>query len=82
VGQLFQPLSPEQDQILAGVFPGVTGLKAAWEAIVLPFLADAGLQLPGAIGIPDERRDVHTPHLASLLQEMQEVARMNPGAMW
>ena len=82
VGQLFQPLSPEQDRLLAGIFPATGRLQAAWTAIVLPFLADAGLQLDGASGVPDEGRDVHTPHLAALLQEMQEVARLNPGAVW
>lgn len=81
-GQLFQPLSAEQDTLLDGVFPAAAALRTAWEQIVLPFLANAGLQLPGPISIPEEGRKVHTPHLASLLQEMQEVARMNPGAVW
>lgn len=82
VGQLFQPLSADQDTLLAGVFPPVAELQSAWEAVVLPFLADAGLQRPATSETAAEGRDVHTPHLASLLQEMQEVARMNPGAAW
>lgn len=82
MAQLFQPLSADQDVLLAGIFPDAGRLQAAWEAMVLPFLADAGLQLPGASSAPEEGRDVHTPHLAALLQEMQEVARLNPGAAW
>lgn len=82
VEQLFQPLSEEQDALLAGIYPPVGELQAAWKAIVLPFLADAGLQLPDVDGAPQEGRDVHTPHLTTLLEEMQEVARMNPGATW
>jgi ring-1,2-phenylacetyl-CoA epoxidase subunit PaaC len=82
VEQLFQLLLPEQDTMLAGIFPRSAELRTAWEAIVRPFLADAGLQLPEGDPVSREGRHVHTPHLAPLLQEMQEVARLNPGATW
>ncbi len=82
VGQLFQPLAAEQDALLAGIYPPAGQLQAAWAAIVRPFLADAGLQIPDADGALHDGRAVHTPHLAALLQEMQEVARLNPGAAW
>jgi ring-1,2-phenylacetyl-CoA epoxidase subunit PaaC len=82
VGQLFQPPSPDRDVLLSGVLPGVDELRAGWEAIVFPFLADAGLQLADETSAPSEGRDVHTAHLSPLLQEMQEVARLNPGAVW
>lgn len=82
VGQLFQPWPAEQVEVLAGVLPTPHLLQTAWEELVRPFLADAGLQAPALTATSGEGRDAHTEHLAPLLHEMQEVARLDPDAAW
>lgn len=82
VSQLFQPWSGGDDTLPAGIFPEAHLLRTRWEKVVLPFLADAGLQIPALDMAPAEGRNAHTEHLAPLLQEMQEVARLDPDAVW
>jgi ring-1,2-phenylacetyl-CoA epoxidase subunit PaaC len=80
--QLFQVAAPERERLPAAVYPESGQLRAHWEELVLPFLADAGLQAPPLSRVVREGRDVHTEHLAPLLEELQEVARQDPGAAW
>ncbi|MDT8304993.1 MAG: 1,2-phenylacetyl-CoA epoxidase subunit PaaC [Anaerolineae bacterium] len=80
--QLFGPWPAGDKPSLAGIVPGLAHLRERWEALVLPFLADAGLKIPTLELATAEGRDVHTTHLAPLLQEMQEVARLDPEATW
>jgi ring-1,2-phenylacetyl-CoA epoxidase subunit PaaC len=81
-GQLFQPWpekSPSQlwDQRL----PEVRKLSAAWSGLVRPVLRQAGLTVPSDPPRVLNRAE-HTGHLAVLLGEMQEVARLQPEASW
>jgi ring-1,2-phenylacetyl-CoA epoxidase subunit PaaC len=52
-----------------------------WARQVIPFLESCSLQRPDSQPAP-AGRSVHTHHLASLLAEMQSVARMDPLARW
>jgi ring-1,2-phenylacetyl-CoA epoxidase subunit PaaC len=80
-GQLFQPWpegSPDPDE--QGL-PEVRDLAGRWSSLVRPVLERAALAIPEQP--PQERsRTEHTPHLADLLTEMQEVARLQPEARW
>jgi ring-1,2-phenylacetyl-CoA epoxidase subunit PaaC len=79
--QLFS-YSPEIDVLLgAGQISSRERLKQEWEAIVLPYLHDAGLQIPEVEPI-EALRNEHTEHLSDLLMEMQEIAREDPTAQW
>lgn len=80
--QLFQVIAPELERLPQSVYPEAGELRARWEETVLPFLADAGLQVPPLARVVRDGRDVHTEHLAPLLAELQEVARQDPGAAW
>lgn len=82
VGQLFEPLPGEAALVEAGYVPAAARIRAAWEQVVFAALAEASLQVPTAATAAAGPRDQHTPHLAPLLAEMQEVARLNPDARW
>ncbi|MBM4425438.1 MAG: phenylacetate-CoA oxygenase subunit PaaC [Chloroflexi bacterium] len=75
--QLFAPLPNEDELIAAGIFPAPDKLRAAWEGATRSWLTDSGLTIP-TITASAADREQHTEHLAALLAEMQEVARLEP----
>jgi ring-1,2-phenylacetyl-CoA epoxidase subunit PaaC len=80
---MFEALEGENALIEAGVFPGNAVLEKEWITRVTPVLAAASLKLP-ANPVPDlgGRRGSHTPHLQQLVDDMQKVYRLAPGAKW
>lgn len=82
VGQLF--ILSEEESILVdgGLVPEPDDLWQAWQALVLPFLEQAGLRIPNDNSTIRPDRSVHSEHLAPLLAELQEVARMDAEALW
>ncbi len=82
-GELF--LSDAADATLAeaGIAPDPASLRAAFDAAVLPVLAEATLAVPpGSFAQKGGRRGVHTEHLGRMLAEMQFLQRAYPGATW
>ena len=75
--QLFASGGADQESL-----PGGEELRVAWEAEILPSLADSNLALPELEGSPARGRDEHTPHLDELVSEMQIVARQETEAQW
>ncbi len=75
--QLFAP-PPESDPWpdAPGVVPSPPVLARAWADLASPFLAGCGLTIPLTSSPEHSSRATHTPHLASLLDEMQCVARL------
>ena len=64
-----------------GVDPA--SLKAAWDAMVNPALAEATLQRPAdGWSIRGGRQGVHSEHLGYILAEMQFLPRAYPDAVW
>lgn len=81
--QLFAPVPGEEELIAANITPDPAKLRAAWEATVRPWLANAGLAAPDAAEAVAASREQHTDHLAQMLSEMQEVARLEgPDVKW
>jgi ring-1,2-phenylacetyl-CoA epoxidase subunit PaaC len=81
-GQLFAPVPDESDLAAAGLVGDPAAQQEAWARLVGEHLAASGLQLPGhPKSWPADRRE-HTPHLATLVGEMQEVARLEAEASW
>lgn len=80
--QLFQPLLTESVLIEVGFVPEPDTVRLAWERVVLAHLAEASLVIPPDVASLTIPRSDHTPHLAVLLTEMQEVARYDPQAEW
>ncbi|TDE86309.1 1,2-phenylacetyl-CoA epoxidase subunit PaaC [Deinococcus sp. S9] len=79
--QLFQPVQDEEQLVEAGMLPDLAGVRARWEALVVPHLTQhCGLTLPPAPAAAGGGRHLHTEHLAPLLMEMQSVARAVPNA--
>ena len=80
--QLFVAIPGEGALVEAGMAPDPEALHAAWEEQVRPFLEAAGLEPPAStMGVMDGR-DEYTEHRPALLEEMQEVARLDPDAEW
>ena len=71
---------------LDAVWPYVYELlddETAWNATVLPVLAEATLEVPSTTWRPTGgRQGQHTEHLGYLLAEMQSLHRAHPGASW
>ena len=80
--QLFQPTPGEHLLVEAGYVPDPAGLHTAWTETVVPFLRQCDLVVPDSPAAEQDGRDVHTPHLEQLVNELQEVARLDPQAQW
>ncbi len=60
-----------------------SSLRPAWEAAVLPVLAEATLEVPASAPFLSRGKlGVHTEHMGHLLAEMQYLQRAYPGATW
>jgi ring-1,2-phenylacetyl-CoA epoxidase subunit PaaC len=82
VFQLFVPLPDESLLVEVEYVPDSAVLQQAWEGVVRPFLQNCSLTIPTSNTPPTADRIHHTHHLADLLTEMQEVARLDPEAVW
>ena len=80
--QLFVPLPGEERLVGAGFVPEAADARRAWEIAVTPFLVDSGLRVPKGVKAAAESRTEHTVHLEPLIAELQEVARLDPEAVW
>ena len=80
-GQLFSAQSGDDLLIAAGFWPDYDELARAWLDVVLPYLEQAELAVPGVTAGPTDRRE-HSTHLGALLADMQMVARADREAVW
>lgn len=80
--QLFVPLPVESLLIEEGIVGSSDPLYENWWQATTVHLIESGLTLPGNTTAPVNSRSEHTPHLPSLLDEMQSVARLDPEAQW
>ncbi len=89
---MFEKLDGEEELIGSGVFPGNAALQVAWLRQVVPVLTGATLRVPvheanGSLAVrarPDlgGRKKEHTEHLHQLVDDLQAVYRIAPGAKW
>ena len=82
---IFEKSEFENDLITSQVFAGEEALKAKWLEKIKPVIAAAGLQLPAVADdkiVYGGRRGFHSEYLKTLLDEMCEVVRTDPGAEW
>jgi ring-1,2-phenylacetyl-CoA epoxidase subunit PaaC len=81
--ELFRPGEAEQRLVSAGIAPDRAALRAQWESLVVPVLAEATLSRPADAWSVDGGRDgTHTEHLGHLLSELQFMQRAYPGLQW
>jgi ring-1,2-phenylacetyl-CoA epoxidase subunit PaaC len=80
--QLFAPLPDQALLVQAGIVPDPGQVRQEWEDVVVPFLKASGLQVPAWREPIALQRHQHTDHLVTLLDEMQQVARLDPEAQW
>jgi len=66
-----------------GLMPLPSSLQPAWEATVLPVLAEATLTAPARTPfLSNGRQGRHTEHMGHLLAPMQAMQRTYPGCTW
>jgi ring-1,2-phenylacetyl-CoA epoxidase subunit PaaC len=80
--QLFVSLPGEELLVQQGVIQDPAEHLAEWLHLVEPILKESGLSIPTAVEPCVASRAMHTPHLESLLLEMQMVPRLFPDASW
>ena len=80
-GQVFAARADDVHLEQEGYFPPAIELQDAWEDEVRTALRESGLAVPD-VGRPCLSRSEHTPHLDTLIREMQSVARLDPEAQW
>ncbi|NMG14845.1 1,2-phenylacetyl-CoA epoxidase subunit PaaC [Aromatoleum bremense] len=76
--------TPVDDTVAAaGVGPAWSELETAWEALVMPVLAEATLTVPARTPFRSYGKfGRHSEHMGHLLAEMQIMQRTYPGAQW
>ncbi len=89
---LFEPTELEAVRVEAGIAPAESELQQRWLDDVVPFLQQAGLTVPveqTATGwrptvepVYGGRQGTHTEYMEQLLDAMQFVYRLEPGAKW
>jgi ring-1,2-phenylacetyl-CoA epoxidase subunit PaaC len=80
--QLFAPLPGEELLVEHRITPSAASARDAWLGMVSAHLEASGLVIPDDAEPAPASRNEHTPHLTSLLAEMQMVARLFPNAQW
>lgn len=80
---MFEAGVGENELIETKVFAGEEVLREKWLEAVTPILAKALLSVPQNIGAKiGGRKGYHTEHLQPLIEEMAEVYRLDPSAIW
>jgi len=74
---------PTDYQLLVdeSLMPDLTPLSAHWIERIQAELSDANLRLPGSAAV-SYTRDHHSPYFPALIEELQQVARIEAEARW
>jgi ring-1,2-phenylacetyl-CoA epoxidase subunit PaaC len=83
-GELFEPFDAERRLLARGIAVDRAALRARWREDVHATLAEATLHVPpmAARSGYGGRVGRHTPHLETLLADMQVLQRAHPGQQW
>ncbi len=80
--QLFAPGPDDALLVDAGITPDLRTIHRQWSENVVPFLESSGLVVPKAGAPPDVRQPADRARMTALIDELQEVSRIAPGAVW
>jgi ring-1,2-phenylacetyl-CoA epoxidase subunit PaaC len=81
--ELFESDEVTEAMAEAGVAPDPAALRPAFDRVVLPVFAEAGLDMPEAQWPQSGgRQGRHGEHMGYLLAELQHMQRTYPGAVW
>lgn len=80
---MFEPTQYDAALADANIAPTEASLCKLWNDDLAPFFADVGLALPAkAKPIYGGRTGRHEPEFVRLIENMQKVSRLDPGATW
>jgi ring-1,2-phenylacetyl-CoA epoxidase subunit PaaC len=80
--QVFAAGPDEALLIGLGIVPDLKHIQAEWKAFVEPFLDRCELVRPAERSLLERQPGSASPHLESLIAELQEVSRIAPNAAW
>jgi ring-1,2-phenylacetyl-CoA epoxidase subunit PaaC len=80
--QLFVPERDESLLVEAGVTADLRQVGAKWTDVVVPFLASCSLVVPENVIVPQERQVADPARMDALVDELQQVSRIAPDAVW
>jgi ring-1,2-phenylacetyl-CoA epoxidase subunit PaaC len=81
--ELFETDGVDTAAVESGLGPMRVALQPAWNAVVEPVLAEAGLKAAATGAFRSTgSRGVHSEHMGYLLAEMQTLQRSFPGGQW
>jgi len=81
VQQLFAPGPDEALLVEAGITPDLRTIHGKWSETVVPFLESCSLVVPKS-AVLDVRQPADRARMTALIDELQEVSRFAPGAVW
>jgi ring-1,2-phenylacetyl-CoA epoxidase subunit PaaC len=85
--QLFAPGRDESLPVAAGITPDLGPIRTEWHDTVVPFLESCELTVPKSV-VPeysrgsDNRGASASAHMQTLIDELQQVSRIAPDAVW
>ncbi|MBI5472268.1 MAG: phenylacetate-CoA oxygenase subunit PaaC [Ignavibacteriae bacterium] len=79
---MFEALEGEDELISSGIFGGNAKLRDEWLGRVQPVLENATLLIPGAPADFGGRKRNHVEYLQQLVDDLQSVYKIAPGAKW
>ncbi len=82
---IFETSPYESEIITTGIFAGEKALLEKWKLKIEEILSQTNLQMPDwkiLTPLIGGRIGIHSDHLQSMLEEMSEVFRIDPGAEW
>jgi ring-1,2-phenylacetyl-CoA epoxidase subunit PaaC len=80
--QLFASGADESLLVDAGMTPDLRPVHAEWQRMVLPFLESCALIVPEHGVVPGVRQSAGPEHMGPLIADLQQVAKIAPGAVW
>lgn len=80
--QFFIPGPDEALVVEAGFTPELKKVHAAWQGSVLPILESCQVAVPQETNIPQDGKTGCSSYMQALVDELQEVSRIAPDAVW
>lgn len=80
--QLFAPGRDESLLVDAGIIADLRPVHIQWRKMVVPFLESCSLVVPDDAGVPEVRQSANAEQMGALIDEIQQVSKIAPGAVW
>jgi ring-1,2-phenylacetyl-CoA epoxidase subunit PaaC len=80
--QIFVPAPGESLLVDSGLAPDLGRIQSEWNSSVISFFETCQLVVPEAQSTPATRHGGPSPHMESVVADLQEVSKIAPNAVW